>query len=61
MPISSGYEALKVEKEIHSEFKKDRLDKNLMMKYHKHNGHTECYPTSVSDKLIQRIKEVKIE
>lgn len=61
VPISSGYEALKVEKEIHSEFKKDRLDKNLMMKYHKHNGHTECYPTSVSDKLIQRIKEVKIE
>jgi hypothetical protein len=61
VPISSGYEALKIEKEIHAEFKKERLNKNLMMKYHKHNGYTECYPTSISDRLVRRIKEVKIE
>lgn len=61
IPISSGYEALRVEKAIHAEFKSYRLDKNIMSNYHKSNGHTECYPTSVSDKLIQRIKDVNIE
>ncbi len=46
-------EALLYEKQIHSTFKSKRLNPAALRKYHTVSGHTECYPTSLTESIIR--------
>lgn len=49
--VPTGNEALKIEKKVHSLFSDKRLDKEMMRKYFKNTGFTECYPLEVVNDL----------
>ena len=56
----TGIDALHTEKSIHLKFKGFRLPSKFMEKYHKHNGHTECYDISI-EKLIMEELNLKLK
>ena len=59
MPVETGYEAMRIEKSVHKELKSLRLCKKEMTKYMQSNGHTECYPVSALDALLEELKNYK--
>lgn len=61
IPMETGYSALETEKSIHFEFKKYRLDKELMKQYHTSNGYTECYPVGIEEMFISKLNGLLIE
>lgn len=54
-PYSTAYEAMESEKIIHKKFKEFKYSPDLMKEYMT-NGHTECYPLSLKEVLIESIK-----
>lgn len=60
LDIISGEKAVQIEKQIHREFRSHRLNPDEMKRYYTCSGFTECYPTSVLNKLIKRLEETKI-
>lgn len=54
--LSSYAEAVKIEKQLHSEFKCHNLDHNLMKEYMT-NGFTECYSEKIVDSLIEELQK----
>lgn len=58
----TGLEAVKVEKNLHSIYKSQRLDPEYMKNYHTRNGFTECYPIHLYSTLKEELlkyKEIK--
>lgn len=59
--VSTGAKAKDIELALHRKYKKHRLNK-LDCKYIlKNNGHTECYPISLLDNLLQELNNIKKE
>jgi hypothetical protein len=58
MDIKNGLEALHVEKKLHLQFKSFRINANIMKKYHKHNGFTECYNIDIQDDLLNVLNNI---
>lgn len=58
VPFSSGYRAMEFEKAIHKKYKAIRYGKSKMIKYHKFNGFTECYPLSALSILQTELESV---
>ncbi len=57
--FSTGLEAIKVEKSLHSDYKDSRLPLEDMRKYHTRNGFTECYPISLCSTLREELMRYK--
>lgn len=57
--FSTGLEAIKVEKSLHSDYKDLRLPPEDMRKYHTRNGFTECYPVSLCSTLREELMKYK--
>jgi hypothetical protein len=60
LDFDTGANAMLFERSLHRKYKKFRLNKKEMEKFHKSNGHTECYPLSMIDTLIKEM-EIKEE
>lgn len=60
--VTTGIQALHIEKAVHSKFKAHRLKSKFMEQYHTNNGHTECYDICVEqgilDELLIKLKEI---
>lgn len=54
--FDKGYDALKIEKQVHSLMKIFRLDPDDMKNYHTKSGWTECYPVNLLPTLISTMK-----
>ena len=57
---TTGYEAMRAEKQIHKEFYGFRLDKVFMKHYMTNTGHTECYSLGIKDLLLDRLQNTGI-
>ena len=57
VPFKTGREVMLIEKELHKALKTFRIDKEVMKTYHTNNGHSECYPINVKDKIVKKIRE----
>jgi len=58
MDVITGLAALHIEKKLHSEFKRFRINAKTMKKYHKYNGFTECYNTDIQEDLVQALNNI---
>ena len=56
--LSTGYEAMDIEKSIHREMTNYKLDSKEMKMYMTSTGHTECYPMEVKDELLSRLERL---
>lgn len=61
MGTQTGYEAMRVEKQIHKELNEFRLDKLRMKQYMTNTGHTECYPLEIKDLLLDKLQNIGIK
>lgn len=59
--VPTGSAAVKVEKSWHKLLKPLRLDKNLMKKYHKSSGFTECYSLVAEDQILLLMSNLEKE
>ena len=57
-PFSRGYDAVKIEKQVHSIMKVFRLDPAEMKMFHTKSGWTECYPTNLLEMLIHTTEDL---
>lgn len=55
IPADTGKEATAVEKALHNKFRKYRIHPGQMKDFMSKSGHTECYPMSMRDKLLDAI------
>lgn len=56
--LSTGYEAMDIEKKIHREMSNHKLDNEEMKAYMTNTGHTECYPLEVKDELLRKLERL---
>lgn len=57
--FDTTYEAMLVEKKLHTLLNTLKLDKIIMKNYMLGTGHTECYPLEVCDIIMEELKKVK--
>lgn len=55
IPADTGKEATTVEKALHKKFRTHRIHPGQMKDFMSKSGHTECYPMSMRDKLLDAI------
>jgi len=56
--IATGREAMKIEKSIHTKYKRKKLPNSLMKKFHVLSGFAECYPIEMLTTLTEEIVSV---
>jgi hypothetical protein len=56
--VETGSLASSIERGLHRKFKSSRLCRNLMTNYHLSNGHTECYPISMQEQLLDELRRI---
>jgi hypothetical protein len=56
----TGYSAMRLEKQIHSEVREFRIDSSFMKQYMTNTGHTECYPLEIRDLLLGKLQNIGI-
>jgi hypothetical protein len=54
IPTDTGKDAAAVEKALHTKFRKKRIHPGQMKDYMK-NGHTECYPVTMRDEILEAL------
>lgn len=59
--FDKGSTAFQVERDLHKKYKDYRLCKKEMQQWHKSNGHTECYPTSLEFTLMDELNKIERE
>lgn len=59
--ISTGGLALKIEKSIHTKFKKSRFNGKEMKTYFNSSGFNDCYPIEMLGTLLEELKSYKIK
>jgi len=57
--FTTGLEAVRIEKNLHSIYRELRLPPEDMRKYHTRNGFTECYPIGLSSVLKEELIKYK--
>ena len=57
--FDTGANAMLFEKGLHKKYKTQRLNKKDMESLHKSNGHTECYPVSMIEVLLEELEGLK--
>lgn len=61
LDLDKGIDAVRIEKNLHLEFKKFRYTKKTMQDYHTISGFTECYDISAKSELISALCKIKEE
>jgi len=56
IPFETGYQAMEIEKSIHTILSGKRLDPTSMKRFMTNTGHTECYPLEIQDEIISRME-----
>jgi hypothetical protein len=56
LDFDTGANAMLFERALHKKYKQFRLNKKEMEKFHRSNGHTECYPLSMIDILVKEME-----
>ena len=54
--FDTGLEAVRLEKNLHTQFRNFLLDPSEMSRFHTLGGQTECYPINLLDKLLSKFK-----
>lgn len=57
--VHTGRSALKIEKSIHTKFKKSKLSSKEMKRYFKSSGFNECYPLEMLDTLLAELEKIR--
>lgn len=57
--FDTGANAMLFEKGLHRKYKIQRLNKKDMEMFHKSNGHTECYPLTMTSILLEELGRVQ--
>lgn len=56
--LPTRYDAMDIECALHQEFNKHKLDKYHMKTLMQQGGHTECYPTNLTDRITKRVNDL---
>lgn len=59
--VSSGREAIKIEKSLHKKYKQFKLPSDKMRAFFSVSGFNECYPTELLDNLVCEIMDIDKE
>jgi len=55
-PTQTGQSAIEVERQLENRYSEHRLDKEMMKKWHRYSGFTECYPITLRNALVEELR-----